>query len=597
MSGRRRSRWRSSLWGPRLFLWTRLLLRPHLFLRPRLFLWTWLLCRPRLHLRPRLYRRRRLGLIPLLILRPLRRLRSRTFLHVRLTLPESGLITLNARQCRPQLRLGLANLRLWRRRLGLRWHNVPLRIPLLPSGLPGTSFRLNLARPVCLLRLPNVWLRHIRSSLLLRLHLLWRSRSRPAGESRPSNRYCYSRQSSRHRPIGCHRPRIDHDGGPPFVLVIELRSVLSGLALNLYLRSRRRIALPMQYLQLGRPRPRLNTTTSSIEADAVHRRPVGGSPVDHHIMRVDIANHTRVHAVHCGVVAEVVVIPVSAVVAVTCVSIAVVDASVEANMQTPESMVEAVSIAHIAPVAGCPERTSIRRSNPRSRNPVVPSIAPRPVAGSPQIVRVGCWRLLVVRQWRRRLIRFGLRQIAGIRVLSLLVVVRSTVVRSTIVRRILITLVAIIRRHARISPLDRCWRLLRIVLALLLWLVLHVLPQNLSRLALHVAAHRSHVRIRRIARVLIHLCNRRTLRRRLVAPCHHQTQSNTQAQAHQARHPPSCRTGNCCLSCTNRLLSRISVRHRQFSMCCTNTRRTHRLPIRCRSRDKACETRKKLSCD
>jgi hypothetical protein len=277
----------------------------------------------------------------MLILLPWRCLRSRTFLHTRLRWPRLRLIPLNARRCGPRLRLRLSRLSLWLR-------SIPLCIALLPCWLSGTCLRLNLRRPVCLLCLPHVGLNPIWA------RLLWRSRSCSTGKSRTCNWCRYSRQRRWHRPVCCYRPRVDHDRWPSLVLVIELRPVLRSLTLHLYLRSHRSIALLVQHGNFCRTRLRLNSRASSIEAHSVHGRPIGSSAIHHHVMHVHVANHSGVHAIHTRVVVKTTAVPISAVVAVTGVAIAIVDAAVEANMQAPESVVEALAIAYVAPIAGRP---------------------------------------------------------------------------------------------------------------------------------------------------------------------------------------------------------------------------------------------------
>src|SRR5207302_2608675 len=93
----------------------------------------------------------------------------------------------------------------------------------------------------------------------------------------------------------------------------------------------------------------------------------------------------------------------SAVVAISRVAVAVVDATIKADMQAPEPMMEAVPPAVEGPVTRCPECAHIGWLYPGSRNPVIAFGRPRPVSRRPDVVRVGRWRLFVVRQWRRRL--------------------------------------------------------------------------------------------------------------------------------------------------------------------------------------------------
>jgi hypothetical protein len=105
-----------------------------------------------------------------------------------------------------------------------------------------------------------------------------------------------------------------------------------------------------------------------------------------------------------AVVIEVVSLPVASEEAEADVAEAVIDATVEADVRTPVSAVEAVVSAAPAPVGRCPESAIVGWRNPLAGNPVVAVVAPRPVAGSPEIVGVGSGRLVVFRKRRRGLV-------------------------------------------------------------------------------------------------------------------------------------------------------------------------------------------------
>ena len=161
-------------------------------------------------------------------------------------------------------------------------------------------------------------------------------------------------------------------------------SVLRRLTLHLNLGLHRCIALFMQHCHLCRSRPCLDATAPAIEADATIRCPV----VVRNTASINVVNPVDIDPIHCRVIAEVIVIPVAAVVSIAEVPKAIVNAAIETNVQSPESVVEAIAPAVESPVTRSPQCARIRRCDPRARNPVISLGAPRPVARCPQIVGV-----------------------------------------------------------------------------------------------------------------------------------------------------------------------------------------------------------------
>jgi hypothetical protein len=139
------------------------------------------------------------------------------------------------------------------------------------------------------------------------------------------------------------------------------------------------------------------------------------------VMIVDIADSAVVDMIHAAVVVEVRPIPVSAVVAETEIPKSIVDATVKSDVPSPVPMVKAIRAAIVTPVSRGPQRTDKRRFNPASRNPVVAIRAPRPVSRSPQVIRIRSWRLVILRNRRRRIVRLAIGQIALVNILGFLV--------------------------------------------------------------------------------------------------------------------------------------------------------------------------------
>jgi hypothetical protein len=196
----------------------------------------------------------------------------------------------------------------------------------------------------------------------------------------------------------------------------------------------------MQHCNLRRPRPCLNATSAAVEADAAVRYPV----VIRNIASINIVDPVDIDPVHCRVIAEVIVIPVAAVVSIAEVSKAIVNAAIETNVQSPESVVEAIASAVESPVTRSPQCARIRRCDPRARNPVVSLGTPRPVTRSPKVVGIRSWRLVIFRQRRRRLVGLLVRQIALVQVGGLLIRQAPIVVALIVIVRIVVALIVVV---------------------------------------------------------------------------------------------------------------------------------------------------------
>jgi hypothetical protein len=101
--------------------------------------------------------------------------------------------------------------------------------------------------------------------------------------------------------------------------------------------------------------------------------------------------------------------PVAALVAIAAIAISVVNPAIEADVLTPVAAMEPVVVMPKAPVAGGPQGTLIGSLNPNAGNPVVAwlriaGLCVGPIAGRPEIVVAGGWRLVVFGQRRRRIV-------------------------------------------------------------------------------------------------------------------------------------------------------------------------------------------------
>jgi hypothetical protein len=202
------------------------------------------------------------------------------------------------------------------------------------------------------------------------------------------------------------------------VLVVELLTVLCGLALKLLLARHGRSAWAAHGRNFGRTRSYVDTASATVVGDA-------GDVVDDDWTAIDVGD-ADADAVDGAVVVEVVAAPVSAVVTVTGIAEAIVDAAVEADMRPPVAAMEVIAVAVEAPVTGGPERSIVRWRTPDTGNPVVADGSPAPVAGGPEIVRGRSFGLIVLRQGWGWLIGFEERLLVGCRI-DVVVAVRRVV--------------------------------------------------------------------------------------------------------------------------------------------------------------------------
>jgi hypothetical protein len=102
---------------------------------------------------------------------------------------------------------------------------------------------------------------------------------------------------------------------------------------------------------------RLRIDTSAAVVTNVANRNI----IIYHRFVIDICNHRRIHVVDGNIVIENSAVPVATLVAIAAVSIAVVNAAVEADVLAPIARVEDIDIAVPAPIWGSPEITRARR--------------------------------------------------------------------------------------------------------------------------------------------------------------------------------------------------------------------------------------------
>jgi hypothetical protein len=208
---------------------------------------------------------------------------------------------------------------------------------------------------------------------------------------------------------GCDGTRGGDQSRTALVYVVELLAILRGFALVLILRGHGWNAWAAVGCNLGRLGANVDAAATAVVGDAVDSGVVNDDRAV-----IDIGDARDVDVVDRAVVVEVAALPVAAVIAVAGVAEAVVHASVEADVLTPEAAVKEIAAAEEAPVAGGPESTVEGRRAPGSGDPVVADGSVSPVAGGPEIVGRGGFGLLIFRERRRGLVSLFEGLLAGV---------------------------------------------------------------------------------------------------------------------------------------------------------------------------------------
>jgi hypothetical protein len=164
------------------------------------------------------------------------------------------------------------------------------------------------------------------------------------------------------------------------------------LSLNGY---RRNMSLTRRGL-FFRPWTPVDPTIATVVTDPIHR----GVVVNDRGV-VNVVNVGYIHVVHRTVIVKLPVLPTSAFIALTKISVAVTDPAIEPYTRTPVAIVENVSVAAPTPIGGSPQQTAFRSHDPGTRYPVVVVVSISPVPRRPDITIAGNGRLLVNREFGR----------------------------------------------------------------------------------------------------------------------------------------------------------------------------------------------------
>jgi hypothetical protein len=145
-----------------------------------------------------------------------------------------------------------------------------------------------------------------------------------------------------------------------------------------------------------RPWTPVDPASATVVADPIYR-----GVVVNYCCVVNVVNVGYIHVVHRTIIVKLPVLPTSAFIALTKISVAVTDPAIEPYPRTPVAIVENVSVAAPTPIGGSPQQTAFRSHHPRARYPVVVVVSVGPVPRGPDITITGDGWLLVNRQFRR----------------------------------------------------------------------------------------------------------------------------------------------------------------------------------------------------
>jgi hypothetical protein len=104
--------------------------------------------------------------------------------------------------------------------------------------------------------------------------------------------------------------------------------------------------------------------------------------VDHGLV-VNIMNVPDIHVIHRTVVVEGAMIPISALVANTSISKAIIHTAIKADVFAPVAAMPGVRIIAPAPIPRSPEEANFWSHHPGSRHPEVTFISITPIAWGP----------------------------------------------------------------------------------------------------------------------------------------------------------------------------------------------------------------------
>jgi hypothetical protein len=138
---------------------------------------------------------------------------------------------------------------------------------------------------------------------------------------------------------------------------------------------------------------RFDAAATAVIADA--------SGVLNNLLSIYVVDDRCVDVVHLTVIKKASAVPITAGITVADVAIAVVDASIEADLRVPVASIPEVNPVAPTPVSRSPQQSNLGRFHPRSGNPVIAAVfGVAPVARRPDITLARAYGLRVNRQHR-----------------------------------------------------------------------------------------------------------------------------------------------------------------------------------------------------
>jgi hypothetical protein len=122
---------------------------------------------------------------------------------------------------------------------------------------------------------------------------------------------------------------------------------------------------------------------------------------------INVVNNRGIHIVNRAVVVEHIPVPISALITMAHITVAVIDAAIVADMRAPVSTVPAIATAAEGPVRRRPKRADIGSNHPCAWHPIITFGRIRPVTGCPYIIVAGAFGLAVFGERRRWLFRLN----------------------------------------------------------------------------------------------------------------------------------------------------------------------------------------------
>jgi hypothetical protein len=152
--------------------------------------------------------------------------------------------------------------------------------------------------------------------------------------------------------------------------------------------------------------------------------------IDHMLIKALMTDiyimYTSTYVPYCSIVHKMSSFPPASIETGSIVPETIGDTAIVADMWPPVADVPAIVAAIKSPVTGCPQQAYRWRHDPYAGYPIISAITPGPITGSPQISITGTWRLHIIRQCRRCLLRLYRNSRCIISIISIVLAMASS---------------------------------------------------------------------------------------------------------------------------------------------------------------------------